>query len=456
MPIAKPTPVATSSPQYVSEPDITKPDYRNSLVDTKFTPMTGLLTHLPGMKLNVTYYHQVIGRDEDASPFDPTQQGPYQQYRKIHDFEILLQGSLSTDIDTTTQITKVTGNAIVYPGLKPIDGDAFIMDMGDGRACQCSVVNSRRLSYFRDTAFEFNFVVSRYVDADIQQLLDQRVVLNHYFRKDFLTYGQNPFLVEQEYNDLLELDKATDNLGDYWARHFWNPTFKTFIVPSQWASAYDPWFTRFITNLLPIYENNVYREINILNCDDYNLNEMQSVWDLFLKRDMFLMNTIFKDASLISAKAFNNRPLLSQGIYYSGIANMVGPKTIDFGYGNNDTNYSTSYGWSGFYCSCSCNQNADAGLGFKSDITVNDGTPGMDVPELFKDDSYVFTAAFYAGDEPNMSLFERLLWKGINNEAINPSEVIPFYKNVHRWSKLDQFYLIPTLILIMKYAKRSI
>lgn len=456
MPIAKPTPIATSSPQYVSPPEITKPDYRNSVVDTQFTPMSGLLTHLPGMKLNVTYYHQVIGRDEEPSPFDPSQQGPYQQYRKINNFEILLQGSISTDIDTQTQTTRVSGTALLYPGLIPIDGDAFIMDIGDGRASQCTVTNVRRLSMMRDSAFEFNFVISRYVDETIQRLLDTRVVLTNYFRKDFLAFGQNPFLVEDDYNSLLELDKAIDNLTDFWCRTFWNPAFKTFTVPSQWASAYDPWFVRFIIELLPIYDHNTYRHVNILNVDDYNLNNIQSTWDMLLKREPFMLNTIFKDASLISAKAFNNRPLLNAGIYYSGIANLVGPKTIDFGYGNNEHNYSAAYGWA-MSCSCNCqNSGMDAGLGFKSDVTINDGTPGMNVPVLFKDDSYVFTKAFYEGDEVNMSEFERLLWKGLNNEPINPSEVVVFYKAITKWSKLDKFYLIPTLILLMKYAKRSI
>lgn len=455
MPIAKPTPVATSSPAYVSEPTITKPEYRNAVVDTQYVPMSGLLTHLPGMKLSTTYYHQVIGRDEEPSPFDPTQQAPYQQYRKIVDFEILLQGSISTDIDTQTQTTRVSGSAILYPGLIPIDGDAFIMDIGDGRASQCTVTNVRRLSLMRDSAFEFNFVISRYVDETIQQLLDSRVVVTNYFRKDFLAFGQNPFLIEEDYNSLLSLDKSINNLSDYWCRTYWNPAFKTFTVPSQWSSAYDPWFVRFILELLPIHDDNNYRFINVLNVDDYNLNNTKSVWDMLLKRDTFLMNSIFKDAALISAKNFNNRPLLNAGIYYSGIADMVGPKTIDFGYGNNEHNYSASYGWR---ISINCNHVdnlTDSGLGFKSDITVNDGTPGLSLPVLFKENSYVFTKAFYAGDEEQMSEFERLVWKGINNEAINASELMAFYNSINKWSKLDQFYLIPTLILLMKYAKRS-
>lgn len=456
MPIAKPTPVATATHEYVTPPTITKPEYRNSVVDTQYTPMNGLLTHLPGMKLSVTYYHQVIGRDEEPSAFDPTQQTPYQQYRKINNFEILLQGSISTDIEPTTQTTRVTGNGLLYPGLIPIDGDAFIMDIGDGRASQCTILNSRRLSVMRDAAYEFNFVVSRIVDESIQQLLDARVILTNYFRKDFLAFGQNPFLVEDDYNSLLEMDKAITNLSEYWCRTFWNPTFKTFIVPSQWASAYDPYFIRFIIELLPIYDHNEYRNINLLNCDDYNLNNLQSTWDMLLRKDTFLLNSIFKDAALISAKNFNNRPLLNAGIYYSGVANMVGPKTLDFGYGNNDNNFSTSYCWA-LSVSCNCNYNPQAaGLGFKEDVTLNDGTPGLDLPVLFKEDSYVFTKAFYDGNEVEMSAFERLLWKGINNEGINASEVMPFYKSIIKWSRLDKFYLIPTLILLMKYAKRSI
>lgn len=454
MPIAKPTPIATASPQAVSKPTVTSPDYRHSIVDTQYTPMNGLLTHLPGMKLNTNYYHQIIGRDEETSPFDPSQQGPYQQYRKINNFEILLQGSLSTDVDTETQTTRVTGNAILYPGLIPIDGDAFVMDTGDGRASQCTVLNSKRLSYFRDSAFEINFVISRTVTPEVERLLDARVVLTNYFHKDFLTHGQNPFLVEEDHNNYLELDKAEDNLSQYWTRQFWNPTFGTFTVPSQWGFCYDPFFVKFIIELLPVYDHNEYRNVRLLNCDDFNFDNLTSVWDMLLKRDTFLLNSLFKESSLISVKSLNNRPLL-HGVYYSGIDNLVGPAKIDRGYGAHAHDYSNSYGWNISYSARARLNDYTAGLGFKEDVTKEDG-PGTNLPILFNDNSYVFTKAFYEGITEEMSEFERILYKGLNKESINASEIMPYYRAIHKWSKLDQFYLIPVLILIIKYAQRSI
>lgn len=454
MPIAKPTPIATASPQLVTEPTVTSNDYRHAVVDSQYVPMNALLTHLPGMKLTTTYYHQVMGRDEEPSPFDPTQQGPYQQYRKIVNFEILLQGSLSTDIDTETQTTRITGNAILYPGLVPIDGDAFIMDTGDGRASQCTVLNAKRLTYFRDAAFEINFVVSRFVTPEIDRLINDRVVLTHYFHKDFLTHGQNPFLVEEEHNFYLELDKAEENLTNYWTRQFWNPTFGTFTVPSQWGQCYDPFFTKFIIDLLPIYDFNEYRHVRLLNCDDFNFNNLDSVWDMLLKRDTFYLNSIFKEASLISVKSLNNRPLMN-GVYYSGMDNLVGPSKVDRGYGVNAHDYSNSYGWNISWSCCPSLNDYTAGLGFKEDITIPDGE-GTNLPILFKENFYVFTQAFYEGKTEEMSTFERLLYKGMNKEAIHASDIIPFYRAIHKWSRLDQFYLIPTLILIIKYAQRSI
>lgn len=453
MPIARPNHIALATPQVEEAPKLTDSQYRHAVVDSQYTPSNSLLTHLPGMKWSVDYYHQVLGRDEEPSPFDPTQSSPYQQYRRIVKYEILLQGSLSDDIDPETAVTTTTGNAIIYPGLVPIQGDAFIMDAGDGRACQCTVTSIRRLSMFRDTAYELVFQISRYMDQVIEDEINSRVVKTVYFHKDFLQYGQNPFLIQEDHEATKNIAKYMDNLIEYWTQRYWVPAFNTFLVPSQWGHCYDPYFMDFIVDLLPLQDHNEYRNMRLINCNDFNLTRQIPVWTMLFKRDPFILNTMFKQSGLLSAKAFSNAPLYN-GVFYSGVDNVVAPKIVDHGYGINDHDYSTSYGWS--MCSCTCGGGESEGLGFKSDETLADGTVGMDLPILFKDDYYVFTAAFYAGDEANMSAFERLLWRLTNGEPVNSVELVPFYKSINRWSKLDQFYLIPTLILLMKYSLRSI
>lgn len=443
-----------STPQINKEPVITDKNYKHAVVDTKYTPSTALLTHLPGMKWSVEYYHQILGSTEEPSPFDPTQASPYQQYQRIINYEILLQGPMDDDIDPETGITVTTGSGILYPGMIPIQGDAFIMDAGDGRACQCTVTSIRRLTMFRDTAYEINFMISRYMDKILEDEINSRVVKKVYFHKDFLKYGQNPFLVEEDHNAELNTSTYIENLAQFWTSKFWVNAHNLFLVPSQSGLAYDPYFTKFVIDLLPIYNSNEYRKMTLINCSDFGLDRRVPVWDLLFKGDTFLLNTIFKESILIPASTFNNAPLFN-GVYYSGLDFVIGPKDTNFGYDIGDPNLSNSFTW-GTGCSCKCQSSSDGtGLGFVSDVTSSDGTSGTDIPELFKNNYYVFTEEFYNGDIANMSLFERLLWKCVNKESISPSELIPFYDSVSKWSKLDMYYLIPVLILLMKHSLRS-
>ena len=167
---------------------ITTPDYRHSIVDSRVTPSSALLTYIEGMSWYVDYYSQVLGGDEELSEFQPGQIAPYQQYHLIHRYELKLQDSLSTNINDESGLAEITGSAIIYPFMMPNTGDAFIADIGDGRAGQFTITSVTPKSIFKQTCYEINFQLSRMVDAELVELLATHVVKTSHYERDYVLY----------------------------------------------------------------------------------------------------------------------------------------------------------------------------------------------------------------------------------------------------------------------------
>ena len=151
VPASPPVP-ETPLPQQINA-KIAEEHQRNALVDSKVTPYAALLTHIEGSSWFVDYYSQVLGADDDVTPYQPTQSAIYQQYLLIKKFELKLQGSLSVSDDSDTSVMTVTGSATVYPYMKPNKGDAFIADIGDGRVGQFTVDGITKQTILKETCY---------------------------------------------------------------------------------------------------------------------------------------------------------------------------------------------------------------------------------------------------------------------------------------------------------------
>lgn len=428
---------------------------KTSIVETQFTPRSAILTHLSGSRWIVDYYSQVIGTNEELKAFDPNQQTIYQSYRRINRCEILLQGGLNTSISGPTNEAKITGTAILYPGLIPNQYDVIIGDIGDGRLGQFTITEvPQRKSYFNDSAYEITFEMSRYYDKQIEDMLEQRVVKNLFFQRDYLTYGQNPYLVEDDYHYSQNLEKYIASLEDRWVKEFYNPSKKVFLVPGQADITYDPYLVKAVMALFTQNNNSLYRQVNVLNVDDWGLNTIDTLWTLLLSRDEFKIHSIFKQYTLLSSTRFSMVAQLN-GIRFSGVNSVVVPKDHDLGYGNGEYgNGGLAVGFCGDCCAgCAGDKGTQAN---DSAATEDDGTMGTKLPKVNRDGYYILSQAFYEKDFPNMTKFEKLLWDGILKSKIDPSDVFAYFEAYPKWSKIDRFYLGIILVILMRYSLRSI
>ena len=453
---ASEAPVQNNRDQDVEPPvkSVAEP-LKTSIVETQFTPRSALLTHLSGARWIVDYYSQVIGTNEELKAFDPNQQTIYQSYRRINRCEILIQGSLNNSITAPSNEARISGTAILYPGLIPNQYDVIIGDIGDGKLGQFTITEPpQRKSYFNDAAYEITFEMARWYDKSLEDALDQRVTKNLFFQRDYLTYGQNPYLIEEDFHYHKNLERYIASLEDRWVKEFYSPAKKTFLVPRQPNITYDPYLISAVMALFTQNNNNLYRQVNVLNVDDWGLNYVDNLWTMLLSRDEFKIHSVFKQFELLGSERFTAVAQLN-GVRFSGVEEVVIPKNHDLGYGNSEYgNGGAGAGFCGGVC-YTCN-GSDSTKANDTIPTEYDGTQGTKLPVVNAGGYCILSEAFYTKDFPNMVKFEKLLWDGILKSKIDPSDVFVYFESYPKWSKIDRFYLGIVLVVLMRYSLRGI
>lgn len=456
-----PVPVVTPQPSPVQVADAA---YRHSVVDVKSTPLAALLTHIEGATWVVDYYSQVLSADEELSEYQPGQLPPYQQYSCIRNYELKLQGSLSTSDDAPTSVMSVTGSANLYPYLKPNAGDAFIADIGDGLAGQFTVTQVSKLSIFKETCFSINFELSRYVDADVLASLEQRVVRNGHFQKDYMLYGQYPVITSTELGQRHSLESMESTLLTQWLTDSYSREYSTVLVPGQSYSTYDPSVVKAILTLYNVRDNPPLRGIRELNCAGIPHLEIATFWDALLHIDADGLLRCFKTAQLLPVADFNRLPFL-EGVRFSGIRQVVGATDAYVGV---DSDYRVARLITG--SNLEPLDDADA-LDIAAAYAVALATAVIDTPlppnsvyglvnvpaihPVTVDNHYVLSAAFY-NQTAGQSKLEHLVRDYFDNSSVNVTALTALVQSSRAWGRLERYYYTPILLAMLKLAQRSI
>lgn len=422
---------------------LTSPTYKHSLVDTQNTPLSAVMTHIGGSTYECDYYSQVISKDEELSAYNPNQLAPYQQYHLIHNLELKLQGAFSSSPNDETQEMVVTGTARLYPYVRPNVGDAFIADIGSGRAGQFTVTGVTPLSIQKQTVYEIQFELARDVySEEVVSKLNEKVVKESYFVKDFLLYGQNPILVEEDFLLLNNSNKTVSLMIDEYLAEFLSRQFSTLAAPYL-NPTYDPYLVK---AFLSIVNHEDHPRIRMIK--EYNVDEVKdvydfSIWTMLINYERNISRSIWKQASPISVNTTNINPQF-QSIRYSGffyfMKALMQTDNIDtyYGFGSRPT-VGSLFGWNGggIVPSALAQQN------IPSDNTVHPELPG-----------YVVSLDFWDEDKPAIDEYEGLIRSYLKGDAIDCARIIKLYDERRTWSRLDRFYRTLVLLIILKSSIR--
>lgn len=435
-------------------PKITEQKFSGVVVDTKYTPLSSLLTYIEGAAWTVTYYSQLIDKDNDILTQDIELSGIYQQYSEINAMDLRVVTALSTSQDQATNRMNVTGAANVYPFIIPNVGDMFAADVGDGREGVFRVTSSEKKSLLKEAVYyiEYNLLYYSDIDTARRQDLVSKSINSYYYIKDFLLHGVNPLLINEEYNAFEKLSVVYNEIIQNYFKWFFSNEYKTLIVPGQATIVYDSYLVDAIISILDTKDAPQLMHIRKLNVDDDDYLKQPNLWDALINKDLSLLDLSNKTMGLVSSKTFNANPMLN-GVRFSGVNYVVYPKRPEklLNSGAQKESKTLSIEKINKVTSRSVMLSTlvgDRELDLASNFVVN-------IKSVLIDDRYVLSDSFYYTGK-DMSLLEILTMDYLNNKAIKSTDVLKLVKNYRNFGVLEQYYYLPIILIIIKYVTKRL
>ena len=442
--------------QVVSVPKIHSPEVRTNIVDTKYEPLSSLMTFVEGSLWTTDYYSQVIDKDNALAGQDTGQSGVYQQYRVIRKLELKVSSALSWSQDDVSKSMLASGSAHVHSLVIPNNGDMFSADVGDGRQGIFQVTSTEKKSLFKESVYfiEYQLIYFADSDKDRKQDLDSKVVQELFYKRDFLEHGQNPLVTKSDFEAIEELSYKYKELITHYFRWFFSKEFNTLMIPGQSVRIYDHFLVQFLSSLLNTNEDEHLRYMRILNCDDDYWLKEPTLWSALKTRDNTALQTGIEKTGFVSTKLFASNAMF-EGIRYSGLDYVVYPKDHQPVYDSMINNRTFNKTLSDIELDKVPTRGGNlSAIIYDQQITL-DGNQIKAINSVTADDFYVLSQNFYNG-LANQTVLEVMVRNYFQNEKNDPGALLRLVNSYANWGALERFYYIPLLLVLIKDIIRSI
>ena len=438
---------APSNPQSAPETiHIASPKFKGITVDSRYTPRQNLLTYITGSKWHVNYYSQVLDTDSGLASHQLSRPGHAQSYRLIQQLLIRVAQGLQDAQDGATKIMTVTGNGVLIAGVIGNVGDVFLADIGDGNEGMFEVTNSEKLGIYKDAVYNIEYALVGYTTPQLIADLTAKTVETVYFRKDYLLYGQKPFIDTSEMEYLHYFDSEVELLTSYYFSRYFDDEYQTLTVPGQTRSTYDPFLAKAIAAYFTTDAAKELNRLRILNIGNQPSADVVTIWDAMLKPHKSNFRIMEPKMNLAYAVTFPAAALMNS-IRFTGITFVVYPTQNVAGLDNTEN------------LAIPASDEAlvvNPSLKIQATHDVRDelftGTPYAEmeiIPSVSMGDYYLLSENFY-NNTSGETMLEVCARRHIAGEALNPLMLKALLATVYFWSELEKFYFIPMVLILIK------
>lgn len=217
-----------------------------------------LLAYPKGFPLRTTYFHRLHPNIDNRSlivSIDMTEDLIHEDLLMIKNLEMVLESSLQHENMTDDKTTRLTGTAIMYPGLEPYEGDLFYLDVGNSNFILFVIQGIVPTTYRQERYYRVSFTSTNTLDKVTFDRIQAAVTETCYFeKKKYFGESELTFLSTESYEQLKTLEHYRKAIGQDIVNFFFDRDNGSFFRPD---GVYDPYVAEFLRSKLSVLENRV-------------------------------------------------------------------------------------------------------------------------------------------------------------------------------------------------------
>lgn len=437
----------------VSNVPVVQPEgYKTAVYEENNKPFQSMISYVEGAPWSVEYFSQVLGKHSELKMIDTAAHAVHQSYSRVNNLEIRVTSPLSDSYNNETSTMQTRGTGHIYGGVVPNVEDHFITATADREPTIFRLISVDALSMSRDTVYEVNYmVVGKVADnLDIANSLRGKVSKDFEFLKNRINEGNSPLVVRDDFKKLLDLSQAYKDLLNYYMTTFWSKGNRMMLVPGQDKRIYDYNIIEFLFKLVNPYDHNSLLDVQRPPNAPSVFADQTNIFDVLLERSYSRLEQCNQKYGFVRSDAGGNNSFICGPSFYD-IDYIVYPKDHD-----------TTANIPGIspltLASYDYKPTGRKGNPFPEPENTRFAIANGNVPLIFNahlDGYYVFSKAFYEGTY-SVSGLEILVRDYIQNKTLDINILSKLLDNYKVMLRMDQFYYIPILILLVKEASRKI
>lgn len=470
--------VSNSKPE-----DIPRRVYRNnqemgtSTLFAKDHQLDHIVRYIKGMKWTVDYFLQLRGPNDELSQLDLNLPATTQKYHRINKLIITLQSAIEQ-----SNVTEITGQAIINAGFLPNKDDIFVATLTGGREALFTITKVELRTYNLHQTYYVDFKLLTFFDknnADLYNNLVFKTVKEYQYDKDHLLDYSAPVILKADYNKKINLKYKYKEIVDYYFTNFVHPTAKVLSPPTKSSVYTDTFITKFIFKIIDV--NDTEHSNDIIKLDDSRFDKIKfTVWDSLISRDPTMLKRCTRNIGF-KFMPYNLDNIISRQFNYIGVnftANILDnnekgvipeyeelstkeqyfPKNNEMGWDSDSHSIVSNVPMPDIRNRVDSSDDSNADTNNNSSDGNSNGEErgdkkvvGYQKPILHPvNDVYVFSPFFYNKDLTNCGILEKAVWNYLDAEIINQDTLDILIEQYHMWSTKDQYYLIPVLLVLIK------
>ena len=271
-----------------------------------------------GTATTVTYYKENYAETDVRGRQDDTEGGylntVHKSMLKINNFEIRLTGPLQYEHDTTETQSRLTGEALTYPGFQPEKGDRFVIEVDSGKCAIMTVVEApTRMSIRASTYYKIQFSATDWASTDSIKVIEDSVTDEAWFDKKRFLNEPGALLYHDEYVEIQYLGKQRKRMLNYHLSNFLDKKIMySFMRPD---GIYDPYLVDFQLKCLEQRECG-YRPVQLYRDAPYI---DMSVWSAIFSADIPLEGVMTSNSQamhVLGSKSVKHNALTNKYYVY--------------------------------------------------------------------------------------------------------------------------------------------